>query len=103
MCGYAYDYDLPGETVPFPRLSLARGLVLWTAGNTADALEQSGIAESMRRIYANDRLQPGFGVARCEFVLLSGTADPETAPQARVHNLATAHSLGRNFLASVPG
>ena len=103
VCGYAYDYDIPGESFPFPRLSLARALVLCTAGNTPEALQQSGVAESMRRIFANDRLQPGVGVARCEFVLLSGTADPQTAAQAREHNLATARRLGRNFLITAAG
>ena len=38
---------------------------------------------SMRRIYANDRPQPGLGVALCEFVLLFGIADTQTAAQAR--------------------
>ena len=52
----------------------------------------------MRRIYANDRLQPGLGVARSEFVLLYGMADPQTAVQARERNLATARRLGRDFL-----
>ena len=100
VCGYAYDYDIPGETFPFPRLSIARALVLCTAGNTEDALERSGVAESMCRIYANDRLQPGLGVARCEFVLLSGTADPQHAAQMRERSLDTAYRLGRNFLAT---
>ena len=103
VCGYAYDYAIPGETFPFPRLSLSRALVLCPVGNTGDALEQSGIAESMRRIYANDRLQPGLGVARCEFVLLSGTADPQNAAQARERNLAIAYRLGRNFLTAAAG
>ena len=103
VCGYAYDYAIPGETFPLPRLSLSRALVLCPVGNTGDALEQSGIAESMRRIYANDRLQPGLGVARCEFVLLSGTADPQNAAQARERNLAIAYRLGRNFLTAAAG
>ena len=63
VCGYAYDYAIPGETFSFPRLSIARALVLCPVGNTGDTLEQSGVAESMRRIYANDRLQPDLGVA----------------------------------------
>ena len=88
-----------GETLRFPRLSLARALVLCPVGNTGDALERSGVAESMRRIYVNDRLQPGLGVGRCDFVLLSGTADPQTAEQARERNLDTAYQLGRKFLA----
>ena len=67
-------------------------------GNTADALEQSGVASSMKRIYTNDRLTPGAGVGQCEFVLLPGMADPETAPQAKERNLAAAYRLGRDFL-----
>ena len=103
VCGYAYDYDIPGEIFPFQRLSIARALVLGTAGNTGEALRQSGVAESMRRIHANDRLQPGLGVARCEFVLLSGTADPQTAAQAKERNLRAAYRCGRNFLTTAPG
>ena len=53
---------------------------------------------SMRWIYANDRLQPGLCVARSEFVLLYGMADPQTAAPARERNLTTARRLGRNFL-----
>jgi NAD(P)H dehydrogenase (quinone) len=98
VCGYAYDYGVPEETFPFQRLSIARALVLCSAGNTADALEQSGVASSMKRIYTNDRLTPGAGVGQCEFVLLPGMADPETAPQARERNLAAAYRLGRDFL-----
>ncbi len=101
VCGYAYDYGIPDETYPFPRLSIARALVLCTAGNTGEALEQSGLAESMKRIYKNDRLQPGTGVAHCEVVILSGAADVQTAPEVRASNLATAHRLGRNFLKEV--
>ena len=63
VCGYAYDYAIPGETFSFPRLSISRALVLCPVGNTGDTLEQSGVAESMRRIYANDHLQPDLGVA----------------------------------------
>ena len=84
-------------------MSIARALVLCTAGNTGEALQQSGVAESMRRIYANDRLQPGLGVARSEFVVLYGMADPQTAAQTRERNLATARRLGRNFLTAPAG
>ena len=98
VCGYAYDYGIPGETFPFPRLSIARALVLCPAGDTADALEQSGVAQSMKRIYTNDRLHPGAGVTHCEFVLLPGMADPQNASRARERNLGTAYRLGRNFL-----
>ena len=97
VCGYAYDYGLPDETFSYPRLSIARALVLCPGGNTGDALQQSGVAEGMRRIFANDRLQPGVGVGDCEFVVLPGTEDPNTARQARERNLATAHRAGSRF------
>ena len=103
VCGYAYDYGIPEEDFPFPRLSISRALVLCPAGNTRDALEQSGVAQDMKRIYTNDRLHPGTGVANCEFVLLPGMADPQTAPRARERNLAAAYRLGENFLTSAAG
>lgn len=102
VCGYAYDYGVPGESFPFSRLAVGRALVLCSAGNTAEVLEQSAVAQSMRRIYANDRLHPGSGVRQCEVVLLPGMADPQTAPQARERNLDTAYRLGRDFLATAP-
>ncbi len=56
------------------------------------------LAESMKRIFRNDRLQPSSGVAHCEVAILSGGADAQTAPEVRARNLATAYRLGRNFL-----
>ncbi|MCY4481363.1 MAG: NAD(P)H-dependent oxidoreductase [Spirochaetaceae bacterium] len=103
VCGYAYDYGLPNETFPYPPLSVARALVLCPGGNTGDALHQSGVAEGMRRIFANDRLQPGVGVDQCEFVLLPGTEDPQRAAQSRTRNLATARRAGRDFLTAEAG
>ena len=46
VCGYAYDYGLPDETFSYPRLSIARALVLCPGGNTGDAFQQSGVAEA---------------------------------------------------------
>ena len=100
VCGYAYDYGLPDETFPYSPLSILRALVLCPGGNTGAAFQQSGVADGMRTIFANDRLQPGVGFEHCEFVLLSGTEDPSTARQARERNLAAAHRLGRSFLVS---
>ena len=51
-------------------------------------------AQSMKRIYTNDRLHPGAGVTHCEFVLLPGMADPQNASRARERNLGTAYRLG---------
>ena len=102
VCGYAYDYGVPGETFPFRRLAVGRALVLCSAGNTAEILEQSGVAQGMKRIYTHDRLHPGSGVGHCEVVFLPGMADPQTAPQARGGNLDTAYRLGRDFLTTAP-
>ena len=96
VCGYAYEYKFVKETYPFPRLSVERAAVC-PAGNTLEGLEESGMAESMRRLYINDRLRPEAGVRRCEFVLLPGMADPGNTPQW-IANLETAYQLGRSFL-----
>jgi NAD(P)H dehydrogenase (quinone) len=102
VCGYAYDCGLPGETLPYPPLSISRALVLCPGGNTGVAFQESGVAEGIRRIFANDRLQPGVGIEHRDFVLLPGTEDPHTAVQSRASNLVTAHRLGMNFLAAEP-
>ena len=47
-CGYAYFYDQEGARGT--RLSIEKALVLCSAGHTKDHLEETGIAESMRRI-----------------------------------------------------
>ena len=46
VCGYAYDYGVPGETFSFRRLAVGRALVLCSAANTAEVLQQSGVARA---------------------------------------------------------
>ena len=98
VCGFAYEYRFVEEDYPFPRLSVDRAAVLCPAGNSMEGLEASGIAESMRKLYVNDRLRPDAGVKHCEFVLLPGMADPEARPKNRSENLEKTYRLGRDFL-----
>ena len=98
VCGYAYEYQFARETYPFPRLAVERALVLCPVGNTLEGLEETGIAEAMRRLYTHDRLRPDAGVKHCEFALLPGMADHFATSSNRARNLETAYQLGRNFL-----
>ena len=100
VCGYSYEYKFARETYPFPRLSIERALVLCPVGNTLEGLEESGIAEAMRRLYTHDRLRPEAGVEHCEFAFLPGMADPEARPRNRARNLEVAYQFGKNFLRS---
>ena len=79
------------ETYPMSGLEIERALVLCTAGNTREYLEETGIAESMRRIYLNDRLRPEIGVAQTDMVVLGG------GESIRQKNLARAYQLGKEF------
>ena len=56
-------------------LAIDRALVLCTAGHTREHLEETGIAESMRCIYLNDRLRPEIGVAQADMVVLGDMAE----------------------------
>lgn len=76
-------------------LEIDRALVLCTAGHTCEHLEKIGIAESMRRIYLNDRLRPEIGVAQADMVVLGGTA--EGGESVRQKKLARAYQLGKGF------
>jgi NAD(P)H dehydrogenase (quinone) len=66
--GYAYVYDEKGARGT--RMTIEKALVLCSAGHTEEHLEETGIAEAMRRIMLNDRLL-GVGVrqARMEILL----------------------------------
>ena len=76
-------------------LQINRALVLCTAGHTREHLEETGILESMRCIYLNDRLRPEIGVAQADMVVLAGMA--EGGESIRQKNLARAYQLGEEF------
>ena len=58
-------------------------------------LEETGIAESMRCIYLNDRLRPDIGVARTDMAVLRDMA--EGGESVRQRNLVRAYQLGKEF------
>lgn len=95
VCGYAYVYKNENETYPMSRLAIDKALVLCPAGHTIENLDKTGIAESMRRLYLNDRLRPEVGIARADLVLLAGMTEGDEDMGDR--NLAIAYRLGKDF------
>ncbi len=93
VCGYTYVYE--NEEYPMSGLEVDRALVLCTAGHTCEHLEETGILESMRCIYLNDRLRPEIGVAWTDMVVLGGMGEVEES--IRQENLVKAYQLGKEF------
>jgi len=91
--GYAYVYEAEGEHAR-SRISIKKALALCPAGHTLEHLEQTGIADSMRRVMVEDRLL-GVGVEEAEMVILGGMVG--NPPAVRQRNLETAYRLGRDF------
>jgi NAD(P)H dehydrogenase (quinone) len=91
-CGYAYFYDECGGRGS--RLNIAKALVICSAGHTAEHLEETGIAEGMRRVMLNDRLL-GIGVREASMVILGGMMPLDDS--RREENLRRAHQLGLDF------
>lgn len=91
-CGYAYVYDATGARGS--RLSVEKALVLCSAGHTAAHLEETGIAESMRRVMLSDRLL-GVGVRHAKMEILGGMMPLDDSH--REGNLLRAYELGRTF------
>jgi NAD(P)H dehydrogenase (quinone) len=90
--GYAYFYDV--NEARGTRINISKALVLCSAGHTVEHLEETGIAEAMRRIMLNDRLL-GIGVKEARMEILGGMLPKvETFREA---NLARAYELGRTF------
>jgi len=90
--GYAYWYE-DGEHVT-PDMKIEKALVICPAGHPVEHLEETGIAESMRRVMVNDRLK-GIGIANASMVILGGMAEKD--PVVRDRNLERARELGRTF------
>jgi len=86
--GYAYSKtDSPREM----RI-IKNALVLCTAGHPNELLEESGIAESMRKIMLDDRLGDRF--SNKKMTILGGTLEGDSIKEA---HLITAYELGKNF------
>jgi NAD(P)H dehydrogenase (quinone) len=88
--GYAYFYNEAEER--FTKISIAKALVICPAGHTAEHLEETGVAEAMRRIMLNDRLL-GVGVREARLEILGGMMPKDDT--YRQANLAKAYALGR--------
>ncbi|OFW60634.1 MAG: NADPH:quinone reductase [Actinobacteria bacterium RBG_16_64_13] len=91
-CGYAYLHDDEGSRAT--RMNIGKALVLCSAGHTAEHLEKTGIAESMRRVFLNDRLL-GVGVKQAHMEILGGMMPLDDT--YREQNLYRAYELGRSF------
>lgn len=90
--GYAYFYDSFGDR--HTRIRVQKALVITSAGHPVEHLEETGVAESMRKIMLHDRLL-GVGVQQAEMVILGGIMPGDES--CRKSGLATAHELGKNF------
>ena len=76
---------------------LEKGLILCSAGNPKERLEEFGILDSMKKVMLGDRL---FGrVKQAEFVVFDNTSrENELREKNREHNLKSAYEKGRNLL-----
>ena len=90
--GYAYIYE-DGEHVT-SKIHIEKALVLCPAGHMVEHLEETGIAESMRRVMLGDRLL-GVGVREATMEILGGMFPYDDA--RREKNLKRAYQLGREF------
>lgn len=90
--GYAYYLNDDGEHVS--KINIKNAVVLCSAGNTVEHLEEIGIAESMRRIMLNDRLL-GVGVKDAHMEILGGMMPHDDT--YREQNLRRAYELGKSF------
>ena len=90
--GYAYFYDDKEER--HTRISIKKALVICSAGHTVEHLEETDIAESMRRIMLNDRLL-GIGVREARMEVLGGMMPGDITYKEK--NLKRAYKLGKMF------
>ena len=90
--GYAYFYDEVEQR--HTRIKVKKAVVICTAGHTVKHLEETGIAESMRRVMLNDRLL-GIGVSEAKMEILGGMMP--AVDTNRTVNLQVAYNLGRDL------
>ena len=90
--GYAYFYSEAEER--FTKISIGKALAICPAGHTVEHLEETGIAEAMRRVMLNDRLL-GVGVKEARMEILGGMMPKDDT--FRRANLEKAYELGRSF------
>ena len=80
--------------------TLEKGLILCSAGNPRERLEEFGILDSMKKVMLGDRL---FGrVKQAEFVVFDNTSrENELREKNREHHLRTAYEKGKNHFALI--
>jgi NAD(P)H dehydrogenase (quinone) len=93
--GYAYTYDEddPGAH-SYSKIDIEKAVVVCPAGHPEEFLEETGIAESMRKIILGDRLL-GVGVKEARLELLGGQVLDDRA--IREKNLRRAYEIGRDL------
>ncbi len=90
--GYAYCYD--SESQRGTNIHVPKAIVICPAGHTAEHLEETGVAEAMRRIMLQDRLL-GIGVREARMEILGGMMPTDDSWRER--NLERAYRLGREL------
>jgi len=90
--GYAYFYD--EEEQRYTRITTEKAIVICSAGHTVEHLEETGIAESMRRIMLDDRLR-GVGVKDATMEILGGMMPNDDS--FRDSNLKRAYEIGNGL------
>ena len=90
--GYAYFYDQDDQRST--RIDIQKALVICPAGHMVEHLEETGIAESMRKIMLQDRLL-GIGVREAQMVFLGGMMPGDDTHKES--NLQKAYLLGKNL------
>ncbi len=90
--GYAYLYDDNDQHVS--QIQIKKALVICSAGHTEQHLEETDIAESMRKIMLNDRLL-GIGIQQADMFILGGIMPNDDT--FRHANLLKAYQLGKDF------
>lgn len=90
--GFAYYYDTNDQRRT--KINLKKAVVLCPAGHTIDHLEETGMAESMRRIMLHDRLL-GIGIQTASMVILGGMLPGVNT--YREENLKKAYMAGKNL------
>jgi NAD(P)H dehydrogenase (quinone) len=76
------------------QIEIKKAIVICSAGQTLEHLEQIGIAESMKHIMLSDRLL-GVGVKEARMEILGGMMPQDDT--YRQQNLDKAYKLGRNL------
>jgi NAD(P)H dehydrogenase (quinone) len=90
--GYAYFYEAGEHRAS--KIHVQKALALCPAGHPVEHLEETGIAESMRRVMLDDRLL-GVGVQEAQMEILGGMVTKDEAIRRR--NMERAYQLGREF------